>query len=132
MKPPNKSRSIDKGAVAEQKVAAELLLRGYYVNWSTSDKLPYDFVIDADGKLLKIQVKGIFTKGARGSYGATIGHGKDKSRQYKRNEVDFYIIYIHPENIYYVIPFMEGFRNFSLTNPAKCKYTQYREAWELL
>lgn len=133
MKQPNKYRSIDKGAVAEQKVAAELLLRGGFVNWSTSDKQPYDFILDMQGNLLKIQVKGIFSKHPRGHYQCSLKCGAGATtRNYLAHEVDFYIIYIHPENVYYVIPYKEGMRSFCLTKPDNCKYNQYREAWEIL
>lgn len=118
------SRQIDYGAAAEQKVAAELILRGHIINWSTTDKTPYDMVVDFNGKLSKIQVKGIFTRTPGRAYRCELKGFKN--RAYKEHEVDFYVVYIHEYNEYYVIPY--GMTSFNRNGKAK----QYLNRWELL
>lgn len=117
---------IDYGAVAEQKAAAELLLKGFLINWSVSDKLPYDFICDFDGKLFKIQVKGTFGTDSAGKYKFSL---KSSRGAYTHKEVDFYILYIHPENAFYVIPF--AFIK-ATTIRISDKHEQFKNAWHLI
>lgn len=125
MKPSQSNSKIDYGAVAEQKVAAELLLRGHLINWATSDKLPYDFISDKDGKLSKIQVKGIFNQDDGRPHRCELrGY---QNREYLRHEVDYFIVYIHSLNEYYIIPF--GMMT-SFNRNGKAKH--FLSAWDLL
>lgn len=130
-------KNADLGAAAEQFAAAECLLQGYKVNWSTSDKLGYDFVLDINGKLRKVQVKGLFTKEtSRNRYSADLRRGgsKHKSKvKYLNKEVDFFIIYIYPLDTFYVVPWnvMKGKTKFTVTDGAST-YDGYKEAWHLL
>ena len=48
---------IELGKAAEYLVCSDLILSGY-VAYPTDQGLPYDLVVDVDGKLLKVQVKG--------------------------------------------------------------------------
>ena len=47
----------DVGIVSELKVLTELVSKGYIVSQPYGDNAPYDFIIDTNEKLLKIQVK---------------------------------------------------------------------------
>lgn len=47
----------DVGIVSELKVLTELVSKGYIVSQPYGDNAPYDFIVDTNEKLLKIQVK---------------------------------------------------------------------------
>lgn len=51
------SRALEIGKAAEHLVCADLILQGY-TTYLTDQGLPYDVVVDLNGKLLRIQVKG--------------------------------------------------------------------------
>jgi len=126
MSKPNNLTSVDFGAAAESRVAAEIMLRGGYASFSVTDKIPYDLIVDYDGKLSKIQVKGIFSKN-RNTYRCELtGY---KNRPYKAHEVDFFVVYIHDLNDYYIIPFNSAIRSFNVNGE---KVKPFKNAWYLL
>jgi PD-(D/E)XK endonuclease len=45
-----------KGDVAEQTVILESLKKGWGVSRPVGDRMPYDLVVDINGKLVKVQV----------------------------------------------------------------------------
>lgn len=127
MKPSKKNvTNTDFGAAAESKVAAEITLRGGYVSFSITDKIPYDLISDYNGKISKIQVKGIFSK-SRGTYRCELSGYKN--RAYKQHEVDYFVIYIHDLNDYYVIPFDSEIRSFNVNGD---RIKPFKNAWWLL
>lgn len=117
---------IDYGQAAEQKAAAELILRGFYINWGVSDKQAYDFIADLDGKLFKIQVKGTFGKNPQGKYQFSLRNNRGA---YTAKEVDFYILYVHDTEDFYVIPFAFA---TSQTIRISERFAQFRNAWHLI
>ena len=56
------------GDIAEQAVALNSLKRGWGVLQPFGDCLPYDLVLDVDGRLVKIQVKFAWFDKAKGNY----------------------------------------------------------------
>ncbi|MBU1888222.1 MAG: endonuclease [Candidatus Omnitrophica bacterium] len=130
-----------KADIAESAVTTELLRRGFKVLKPIGDRLPYDLAIDADSKLIKIQVKSAwFYKGA---YKADSRMTKTNRRKiirkyYDKNDFDFAIIYIQDLNIFYIMP-QETFSGYkseiSLVETAKRqrrpKSIKYRERWDL-
>lgn len=51
------SNTKDVGIVSELKVLTELVSMGFVVSQPYGDNAPYDFIVDIEGKLLKVQVK---------------------------------------------------------------------------
>jgi hypothetical protein len=47
----------DKGIISELKIMSKLVSQGIVVSQPYGDNAPYDFIIDINGELLKIQVK---------------------------------------------------------------------------
>lgn len=117
---------IDFGAAAEQFTSAELHLRGFFISYSVTDKTPYDFICDKDGKLFKIQVKGTYKQDDRGTYKFTL---RSNRGAYTASEVDFYILYVHPTKVFYIIPFA-----FLRTQTVRVgpKLDPFKNAWHLL
>lgn len=84
-------------------------------------------ICDLDGKLFKIQVKGTFKEEAgRGKYKFNI---KNNRGAYTADEVDFYVLYVHPTRDFYVIPFA-----FITTQTVRIgtKHEQFKNAWHLI
>jgi hypothetical protein len=71
-----------------------------------NDFSPYDFIVDVNGKFLKIQVKSTATKDKeRNKYIVHLRRGSTNSYKYKKSEVDFYAIYLINEDQFYIMPF---------------------------
>ena len=60
--------------------------------------------------------------------------GGDKTTKYKKNEADFFAIYLGELDIWYVIPAtkVEGIRYLTLYPEGDSKYSVYEDAWGLL
>lgn len=118
---------IDYGQAAEQFAAAELILQGFSISWSVGDKIPHDFIAERSGKLFKIQVKGTFRASKeRNLYSFSI---KKSSGKYEKSDVDFYVLYVHPESCFYIIPFSELTTTMVRISP---KHDRFKNAWHLI
>jgi len=88
------------GDVAEQVVALDLLKRGYVISKPIGDNAPYDLIVDRNGKLERIQIKGRTPKSGKLHielysmlYNTTSGsNNRTKQVLYNTNDVDWYAI----------------------------------------
>lgn len=80
------------GCLAEFKIAAELLKRGYQVSRPLADSSVYDLIADINGKLIKIQVKSTSKKPYENTTGVRIH--VTRHRKYSTSEVDYYALWI--------------------------------------
>lgn len=117
------------GEITEQQVALEFLKRGIQVSKPLVQSSRYDFIIDVNNVLYKVQVKTCNLKddGARLEFATSTSHTNTqgtKNLSYNSNEVDFFATFI--ENKCYLIPFMDcGKRVQSLRlEPTKNGQTQ--------
>jgi hypothetical protein len=98
--------------------------------WGDSDR--YDFIVDAGGKLRRVQVKSAHKVGADGGYSLRLfGHSVGA---YKEDEIDFLVCYLAPEDAWYVFPpeVFRGRRSVKLFGGSvrkRSKFEVYREAW---
>jgi hypothetical protein len=106
---------------------------GVLIPWGDSE--PYDSVIRFSRDLLRIQVKSA-TRYADGRYRVkTTGAN---GQVYTIEEIDFFVGYVVPENIWYIIPVealgqRKGVRFYPRTRrPLRVMSEKYREAWCLL
>ena len=68
--------------------------------WGDSDR--YDFIVDAGGRLWRVQVKSAHRVGADGGYSLRLfGHSVGA---YREDEIDVLICYLAPEDAWYVFP----------------------------
>lgn len=98
------------------------------------DCLPYDFIVEYDGRMFRVQVKST-------SYRCPPYTGykcfvkPTKGPRYAAGMIDFIAAYILPEDIWYIIPFRvlksRGTVHLDPCNPRN-RYRPYREAWHLL
>jgi hypothetical protein len=116
-------------------VEAEFLARasslGFRVSkpWGDSDR--YDFVVEGEQGFWRVQVK--LTTCRRGAaYFLSLGMG---GRSYTGEEIDFLVVYIVPENLWYILPIemVASLKSLGLRpHTRRSKFDRYREAWCLL
>jgi len=96
------------------------------------DSAQYDVGIEADGRLLRVQIKST-TYSRDGSFTCNlVGRGR---KGYVAGVVDFFAIYLVPMNVWYILPFETLAGTVSLQfAPGRVgnKYQVYMEAWHLL
>ena len=112
---------------------ATALNSGVLIPWGDSER--YDTVVDFGRGLFRVQVKSA-TAYAENRYRVkTTGAN---GRVYTSAEIDFFVAYIVPENIWYIIPIQaigqrKGIRFYPTTRrQSKAMFEKYREAWCLL
>src|SRR5215813_12388197 len=79
--------------------------------WGDSER--YDFIIDAGGRLLKVQIKSAHCVSAARSGGYHIRAQPRQNVSYGVHEIDLLVAYIVPLDIWYVFP-PEAFVNMTL------------------
>jgi hypothetical protein len=99
--------------------------------WGDSER--YDFVVDWGQGFWRVQVKvkgGSYCEGSK--YQAGSG---GKGKPFTKEDMDFVVVYVVPENVWYVIPIemAEGLVKLWF-NPrtTRGRFEKYREAWCLL
>jgi hypothetical protein len=138
--PNNRTRSPTRkrqGELAELAFAHKAASLGFGVAKPYGDSDRFDFIVNWDHHLSRVQVKStctahhrVYEIGAHGCWG-----GFDV---YTKHEIDFIVAYVVPENAWYIIPIeaTRGRKRLCLhpnAPPRECyKYEKYREAWWLL
>jgi hypothetical protein len=123
-----------RGEAAEAAFLARATNLGFSVCLPWGDSERYDSVVTMDQGFLRVQVKSatryletryrVKTTGASGTV-------------YTAAEIDFFVAYIVPEDIWYVIPIAaighrKGARFYPHTHRSHGHFEKYREAWCLL
>jgi hypothetical protein len=97
--------------------------------WGDSER--YDFVVDWGKGFWSVQVKA----GARGKGPLYIVTAGRIGKVFTKDDMDFVVVYIAPEDLWYVVPIeiAEGLRSLWF-NPqsTRSRFEKYREAWCLL
>lgn len=128
------------GDYAEQLFAAEAVKRGLLVSSPVAPASPYDWIVDNGEKLLRVQVKSTnkLMKGSRHPryrvFAAKRQH-KDQTRAvYSASEVDFFAVYIHGLESWFIIPFSAVKTDRVYVNAGKRpgKYAKCRDDWAAL
>jgi uncharacterized protein YneR len=108
------------------------------------DRRPYDFLVEHGQRLLRIQVKSVFTRqGGSWRFGFSVAVSKHprsgKRVTYTADQIDFIVAFVAPHDAWYVIPVdaISG-RTFIRLYPGGAtrsdagRFEPYREAWHLL
>ena len=103
--------------------------------WGGSSR--YDFAVELNGQFLRVQVKSTTWKKDGVAY--VFGLCRAPQKHCTEKEVDFFAVYVIPEDAWYIIPASVVVRVHSAlflyphsTNKRKHKYECYFEAWHLL
>ncbi|MCU0342041.1 MAG: group I intron-associated PD-(D/E)XK endonuclease [Spirosomaceae bacterium] len=133
-----------KGDIAEQATILHALKQGWGVLKPVGDRLPYDLVLDINGKLVKIQVKSAWFDEKTQNYVVDTRRTKTNRKQmirdvYQQTDFDFAVVYIENIDVFYVIP-VEEFISYGSSihlveaekRQRKPKSLEFRQAWTLI
>jgi hypothetical protein len=128
----------ERGEWVELRFMAEALRQGFRVSKPWGDSSAYDVGVEGEAGVLRVQVKSTDAKGRCG-YLCCFKPGA-KSRRYTLKRVDFFVAYVIPKDVWYVIPgsvILGGRGKTALMllpenprYPTRYKHECYREAWE--
>ncbi len=127
-----------RGELAEARFLAKAMSFGLIVNKPFGDSARYDFVIDADGRLSRVQVKSAWTPRSHwGRYEVSASSSGRRQRDrhpYRREEIDFLAAFIAPEDTWFILPVtaVSSRKKLMLTTRSTNPFARYREAWGLL
>jgi len=127
-----------KGDLAEIAFLAKVISLGFTVCRPFSGNARFDFVVEAGGRLSKVQVKSCWERLRQRKYQIRVGCGVNgRPRQYRPGEIDFIAAYVVREDMWYVIP-VRAVRTphcigvFPHEAHSRGRFEKYREAWRLL
>jgi hypothetical protein len=136
--PPHRRRCIiikdakHRGEWTELNFMSRVTERGFNVSKPWGDSCRYDIAVERGGHFLRVQVKSTIAR-QDGGYIVTIKSGY---HYYTSHQVDFFAIYVIPEDVWYILPakIITILRSNFLLAPRRSpqKYEPYKEAWHLL
>ncbi len=116
--------------------------KGLAVSKPYGDCRRYDLIVDSGRRLLRIQVKSVYSLRRNGSFHVnTARKANSSSVFYTADDIDFLAAYVAPRDIWYLIPVSAVLRRSGIrlhpdglkTNRGgHAKYEVYREAWNQL
>jgi PD-(D/E)XK endonuclease len=124
-----------RGEAAEAAFLARATHLGFTVCLPWGDSNRYDSVVELDRGFLRVQVKSANLYAENRYRVKTTGAS---GKVYTSKEIDFFVAYIVPENIWYLIPIQsigqrKGIRFYPHTRrQSRALFEKYREAWCLL
>jgi len=127
--------SQKQGTLGEIIFLKEAVKRDLKVSKPFSHHNKYDFIIDDDENLYRVQIKSCRMEGKGNGYRVRICNGNGsygKKSAYGKNEIDFFGIYLVPVETWFIIPRKATANNKSvylLPNDKSSKYGKYQENW---
>lgn len=106
---------------------------GMGVSKPLGDSRRYDVLVEAGGRILRVQVKSTLYKRRGNEYSLNVMGPQRKP--YMAGTVDFFAVYLIPEDEWYIIPYEALGEKLTLhfsPRGGRQKYARYREAWDLL
>src|SRR5205823_12454031 len=97
MRPPSSERKLQ-GEWAEVCFLWRAASLGFAVSKPYGDSTRYDFVVDADAGLQRVQVKSVSQMDNKLSYRVSCGSGGGTKRGYTSGDIDFLAAYIIPHD----------------------------------
>lgn len=120
------------GDIAELKFMVLMREMGYTVCKPMSHHSRYDFIIDMDGDMKRVQVKSTNYKTMTKSDNAYVCHSytQRKKRRYSASEIDFIAVFVHDYCAWYMIPMSdinsENIKLYPHKSESKGQYEKYR------
>jgi hypothetical protein len=117
------------GQIAEQKFTVGAVENGFRVCRPITHDSPYDFIIEKEGILFRIQVKST----SREPYGGKKTYQVSINRDYEQSAFDYYAIFVGAIGLFHLVPkalITTKTIHFRL-NRSECKFGGYRDNWEL-
>ena len=118
----------------------EFYLKAYKKDFRISvpfgESAKYDLILDSGKKLHRVQVKSVGvkdTKRRNNRYHISVSYGRPTKHQYTKDQVDFVICYVIPEDVWYIIPveILQSVRIslFPDRDIDGGNYERFKEAW---
>jgi PD-(D/E)XK endonuclease len=123
------------GELAEAEFLRRALAMRIAITKPWGESRAYDFIVDAEGKLTRVQVKAAFREGRQGGYSLRVY--RSSKRSYTKKEIDALAGYAAPENAWYLLPVrvirrVKSLKLFPGSRKRRSKLEKWREAWWLL
>jgi len=101
------------------------------------DSAPYDFILEWQSRLHRIQFKSTRCFDLKRGYQVLSVWGFHRSCHYTEEHIDFFVVWIEPEDHWYILPVAATKHRYMLAFPIglpgrKNRWSQYLEAWHLL
>lgn len=116
------------GNLAELKFQFKAFEMGFIVSKPFGENARYDFIVDLDGNLFRVQIKATNTKIGNG-YRFMLSYGSGGKQFYTQNEIDILYAYVVPENIWYTFPMklIEGKKTIKVfPSDPNCQYAPFK------
>jgi hypothetical protein len=113
------------GTHSEALFLTKCLELNYTVSKPFSDNTRYDFIVDKDNSLYRVQIKSTNYKRSDNQYAVRLRY--QSKIHYTSDDIDFYAVHIIPEDDWYIFPI--SFANtvqFWVTENIKGKYEKYK------
>ena len=123
----------ERGEWAELCFMARAAGLGMSVSKPYGESRRYDVLVEAGGRILRVQVKSTTYCRRGGEYSLNV-MGPQRKR-YAAGTVDFFAVFVIPLGEWYIIPYEAMGKRLTLhftPGSKRSKWTRYREAWELL
>ena len=127
------------GVTGEQLFAFRALEEGLMPSVPIGDNAQYDFLIDSDGKISRVQVKASSVRQSgrnQARYDFFLKHSK-QSKIYSPDQLDVFALVVIPLRTIYIVPFeavnkLTKIGVYPETSNTRSRMEPYREAWCLL
>ena len=132
-------RTANEGDSAQFLFVARAILAGFNCSNVDLRSSRYDAIIDYDGRLLKVQVKGIslgssisFFNRARGGQGIDYRHERNQAKRVSNNDCDLYIAVNKETGICYIIPmeWADKLPDKEAKSIPQSKLKDFEESWD--
>lgn len=124
-----------KGEYAEAAFNVKALALEISVSTPNGENQPFDFLVTTKkGRIFKVQIKSGWKISVNGCYYV---RARRSTGAYKPGDLDFLVVYIAPEDAWYVLPAKEipphGYPSFYPHKPGHTgKYEKFRNRWSLM
>ncbi len=120
------------GELAEAEFLRRALGMGMAIAKPWGESGAYDFIVDAEGRLCRVQVKAAFREGPQGGY--SLRAYRSSEQCYTAKEIEALAGYAAPENAWYLFPVrvirkVKSLKLFPGSKGKRSKFEKWREAW---
>ena len=123
-----------RGELAEARFVAKAMSLGFSVARPFGDNQPYDFIVQYNHRLTRVQVKSAWTIHKSGYQFMTAldRSCKTGTRSYTAADLDFVAAYIAPEDAWLIIPVNEFLHKKTVKLYRTSPLRRFTECWDLL
>ena len=123
------------GELSELRFLAEAYSKGFVVSKPFGDNASYDFIVDFNGKLSRVQCKSTETLNKKDAFTIYAAHGKTGKELYSAESIDFLACYVFSFDAWYLIPVnsikSRAINLYPHKSVRRAKFEGFLEKWEL-